>query len=67
MQMQIDTWQQDQYELEMWDATGRMVWNMNTTLAAGENRLTIPQQSSGLYMISIKSEKETIVKRAIFK
>ena len=67
MQMQIESWQQGQYELEMRDATGRIVWTMSTVLSAGEHRLTIPQQPSGLYMISLKGEKETIVKRAIFK
>jgi hypothetical protein len=51
----------------MRDATGRIVWTMSTMLSAGEHRLTIPQQPSGLYMISLKGEKETIVKRAIFK
>jgi hypothetical protein len=67
MQMQIESWQQGRYELEMRDATGRIVWTMATMLSAGEHRLTIPQQPSGLYMISLKGEKETIVKRAIFK
>jgi PKD repeat protein len=67
MQMQIESWQQGQYELEMRDATGRIVWTMSTMFSAGEHRLTIPQQPSGLYMISLKGEKETIVKRAIFK
>lgn len=67
MQMQLELWQQGQYDIEMWDATGRKVWNNHVMFSAGEHRVSLPQQPSGLYMITLKSEKETIVKRAIFK
>lgn len=47
--------------VKMYDITGREVLTSN--LSGGNNYISIPKVSAGIYMLKIKGEKVDIVKR----
>ncbi|MEY2938891.1 MAG: hypothetical protein RL062_1480, partial [Bacteroidota bacterium] len=68
MKLQLEMSNAEEVDIQLWDATGRMVWNQNQTwVNKGENLISIPQQSAGLYVLRVQNQQGTLVKRAIFK
>jgi PKD repeat protein len=68
MKLQLEMPNAQEVDIQLMDATGRCVWNQSEIwMNKGENLLSIPQQSAGLYVLRVKNQKGTLVKRAIFK
>ncbi len=68
MKLQLDMPNAEMVDIQLLDATGRSVWNQSETwMNKGENLFSIPQQAAGLYVLRVKNQKGTLVKRAIFK
>lgn len=51
--------------IQMYDMTGRSVWNSNETLSKGSNRIELPNMALGQYLIRVRTDRSTVSIKSI--
>jgi PKD repeat protein len=68
MKIELSGWASGNCQLQLIDASGRLVWQGNKTSQLGSDNITeIPHHAAGVYLLQVNNEHFRATKRIIFK